>query len=140
MEWCYIITTDNKVDELLRFEPTFNASLCNKQGKFLRIDHTFWACKFARNSQNKSDYTSLFTIMNEYQEILAYFFCDSKSLNELKTEFLLFKKRMIENVSVIWTDNPRSDANFLREIFGEDLIIKKDIFHVLQDYYKMCFK
>lgn len=80
--------------------------------------------------------------MNEYAEVLGYYFCTSKSLAELQQELTLLAKRYSSNesIKVIYTDNPGSDESFLKNVFGASVLVKRDIFHVLNEYFKMCFK
>jgi hypothetical protein len=127
-------------DEIMRIEPLMSGQVGSLRGRYLKIDHTFYVCKFGRDGAKLQEYSSLFTVMNEYAEVIAFYFCDTKSLNELSTELNLLNERLNGEVRAIWTDNPRGDSAFLKNTFGEDVIVKRDLFHVLQDYYKMCFK
>jgi hypothetical protein len=59
----------------------------------------------------------------------------------LKVELELVANRYSadDKVKVIYTDNPKSDNAFLHRIFGSHVHVKRDIFHVLNDYFKCCY-
>lgn len=46
---------------------------------------------------------------------------------------------MAAPVQLIYTDNPKADVDILKEIFGPEIKVKKDIWHVLDKYYKACY-
>jgi hypothetical protein len=58
-------------------------------GEYLKIDHTFWITKFVRDKSGKQYYEAMLTVMNEYAEVIGYYFCTSKSLSELEKEMEL---------------------------------------------------
>lgn len=111
-------------------------------GEVLKIDHTFWITKFVRDPDGNQYYQAMMTVMNEYAEVLAFYFCTSKSLNELRSEFELLAKRHggSQRVKVVYSDNAMADSAFLKDIFGSTTQVKRDIFHVFNDFYKMCYK
>ena len=45
-----------------------------------------------------------------------------------------------KELRVIYVDKPSSDAAILKGIFGSHVEVKRDIFHVLNEYYKMMYK
>ena len=107
------------------------------------MDHTFWVTKFVRERNGDQFYYAMLTVMNEYAEVIAFYFCTSKSLFEVQEELKLIKARYDgeeDGVRMIYTDNPRSDECFLKDVFGNHVQVKRDIFHVLNDYFKACYK
>jgi hypothetical protein len=106
------------------------------------MDHTFWVAKFVREANGDQFYYAMLTVMNEYAEVMGFYFCSSKSLYELKEEMSLMNSRYAEgqNIKVVYTDNARADEMFLRSVFGDSIQVKRDIFHVLNDYFKSCYK
>ncbi len=95
-----------------------------------------------REANGDQFYYAMLTVMNEYAEVMGFYFCTSKSLYELEEEMKLLQKRYTDSsqVSVVYTDNARADELFLKSVFGEHIQVKRDIFHVLNDYYKGCYK
>jgi hypothetical protein len=131
------------IEELHEQERYMNASMRSLTGRCLKIDHTFWVTKFVRERNGDQFYYAMFTVMNEYAEVMAFYFCTSKSLAEVREELKLIKRRyegMEDSLQIIYTDNPRSDEVLLKEIFGDQVQVKRDIFHVLNDYFKACYK
>ena len=109
----------------------------------MKIDHTFWVTKFIRENNGDQFYYAMLTVMNEYAEVIAFYFCTSKRLSEVQEEMKLLQDRYNnagESVKVIYTDNPNADKNFLKSTFGEEIQVKRDIFHVLNGYFKACYK
>jgi len=106
------------------------------------MDHTFWVTKFVRDQNGDQTYYAMLTVMNEYAEVMAFYFCKSKSLYELKEELQLLKSRYTssDTIRVIYTDNASADEVFLKSVFGDGIQVKRDIFHVLNDYFKSCYK
>jgi hypothetical protein len=102
------------------------------------MDHTFWVAKFVREANGNQFYYAMLTVMNEYAEVMGFYFCSSKCLYELKEEMTLMNSRYAEgqNIKVVYTDNARADEMFLRSVFGASIQVKRDIFHVLNDYFK----
>ena len=127
------------LNEMRRLEPLLSAHMVSLHGTFLKIDHTFKVTKYLRSQDGTTIYSTLLNVMNEYQEVIAYYFWNSKSLADLDVELKLLCNRLgKDNVKAIATDNPRSDSRKLKEIFGDDVHIPRDIFHVLQDLFRHC--
>lgn len=66
-----------------------------------------------------------------------------KSLTELEKELSMIKGRACMRqtpIKCVYTDNPKSDAAFLKRIFGDHIEVLRDVFHVLQDIAKRCKK
>ena len=62
-------------------------------------------------------------------------------MQEIRTELIKLRDRLGEGtIKHLYTDNPWMDKNIFREIFGANLTISKDLFHVMQDLYAPCKK
>ena len=125
-----------------RLEPLIMGHISSLTGEFLRMDYTFRVAKFGKDANGDQAYSCMATTMNEYQEIAGFWLCKTKSLKEIKCEIQKMRRRIESNgkkCRVVWVDNPGSDTAFLREAFGSDVVVLRDIFHVLQDYFEACY-
>lgn len=130
------------VSNTQRMEPFFLAHMVERPARALKLDHTFAIAKSIRRSPSDRHplYSSLLTVMNEYQEVCAYYLTQTKSLLEIQVELKMLEQRPKVDVKQIYCDNPSADGRYLREVFGEDVHIFRDIFHVIQDIGKRCRK
>lgn len=66
-----------------RMLPFMDSYMLQLGGHILKIDHTFAVCKFIRSktSDTKQAYAAFFTVMNGCQEVIAYYFVQSKWLH-----------------------------------------------------------
>lgn len=128
--------------EILRLLPLIHGYTSLLHGAALKWDHTFWVAKMVTDENGTARSSCVFTIMNGVGEVLASYFCPSKSLNYLKQELQMFRNRnnFFETAKVVWTDNPTGDANTIRELFGPETLIKRDIQHAFLDYCKGCLQ
>ena len=114
--------------------------LCHKAvKKFLSFDHTF---KVAANiGYVRSDgkwvtlYNSVFIVMNEMGQIVAWKFTTSTSLDEV-TFLLNNLHNRLKNTWLpphrIFVDNYCSQRQKICVIFGPDTLVKLDIFYAIQ--------
>lgn len=101
----------------------------------ISFDHTF---KVASNigylrSDGKwiTQYNSVFIVMNEHGEVMAWQFTKSTSMDEVKELLIGVKERTSPEV-VILADNCCSIRRKLAEVFTENTTIKLDLFHAVQ--------
>ena len=73
-------------------QPVIAAQMQAQTGAVLKLDHTFWGAKFARNDQEQ-EFSSILTIMNEKSQLFGLYFCTSKSLLEVKEELISIARR-----------------------------------------------
>lgn len=62
-------------------------------GRILRSDHTHEVCKYIRNSDHQKVYSAVLTIMNEWGQIVAQWFVETKSYAEVNDAFAALKDR-----------------------------------------------
>ena len=128
-------------DDVRRNLPLVAGYTALLRGTVLKWDHTFWVAKLIVNADGRKHSTALFSIMNEVGEILGSYFCHNKSLQSLKTEISMLRDRITHDhhpVKVIYTDNPNADKRFIGEIFGSTILVRRDVYHAIQDYTKGC--
>lgn len=129
-------------EEVERLEPVMVKHMQQMGGQYLRCDHTFWVAKYTCAADGKPIFSCLLTFMTEYGTVSGYWMAQTKSMYDLNSEVSQMKAHINSlgfSVKVIWVDNPASDTAFLKSIFGEDVQVKRDLFHVLQDYYNSCY-
>lgn len=54
--------------------------------RIIKLDHTFKAASKVRGRSGEQQWGAIFTIMNEYCQILAQFACPTKSLSEVQVQ------------------------------------------------------
>ena len=102
----------------------------------LRLDHTF---KVASNvgylrSDGKwiTQYSSLFIMLNERGEVVAWQLTNSTSLDEVEQTLSKVRERVDEgNGITLYVDNCCQVRRKLRQIFGTH-VVKLDVFHAVQ--------
>lgn len=132
------------VEELIRLEPHLVADMVNIKATVLKTDHTFKLCKSVRSYGSKlPSYYGAVHIMNEVGEICAFYYTYTKSFEELTKEFELFRdrvRRLEGKVERIYIDNPDTAGMFFKRIFGDDVEICYDIFHIMDDFHRLLAK
>jgi len=115
-------------DEVRRLLPLIHGYTGLLTGEVLKWDHTFWVARLMTDANGVGSKTCVFSVMNEYGEVLASYFCESKSLNELRKEVQMLKVRLLQGgqVKLIYTDNPGGDLTFIHSVFGQNTIVKRD--------------
>ena len=127
--------------EMSRQEPLIWSYLSNLGGNTIKLDHTFDIANFGRVSGTRGTscmFYSFLAVMNEFGEVIGFWFCFSKSLEELRRQFMDLSRRDNVDVSVVYTDNPKSDSAFLKSIFGDNVCVFRDVFHLFHDFFKLC--
>ena len=116
----------------------YTTSMAKKTAKkFISFDHTF---KVAANlgylrpdGKWITQYNSAFIVMNEVGHIMAWQFTKTTSIDEVNSLLKGVSRRIqIENHPLILVDNCCLLRNKLKDIFGESVIVKLDIFHAIQ--------
>ena len=102
----------------------------------LRLDHTF---KVALNigflrSDGKwiTQYGSVFLVLNDEGQVLTWQLTNSTSFDEVMPLLTALKKRIQNRPLIIYVDNCCQVKKKLQAIFGEDVIVKLDLFHAVQ--------
>jgi hypothetical protein len=62
--------------------------------RIIKLDHTFKAASKVRGRSGEQQWGAIFTVMNEYCQILAQFACPTKSLAEVQGEVASLFQRM----------------------------------------------
>ena len=111
----------------------------SKVRRCLRLGHTF---KVASNiGYLRSDgkgiilYETIFIVLNEEGVVVSWQFTKSTSLEEVKPLLLALKERieLPEHTPLtIYVDNCCQVRRQLKEIFGNDVLVKLDLFHAIQ--------
>jgi len=121
-------------------EDLYSTHMMNlKISNCIRLDHTF---KVASNiGYLRSDskwvtlYNSIFIVLNKVGQAIAWQFVKSTSLDEVKPLLMNIKQRMTEADKenfTIYVDNCCNCHLKLKAIFGENAMIKLDLFHAIQ--------
>ena len=129
------------VTNMKRLEPVMAEYTSRIGGRILKMDHTFKIAKFGRIGGTRDQHCQfycLLTIMNEFGEILAWWFVSSKSLAMLRTDLNKVAQREDIKLQDIWVDNPDQEGNFLKHTFGENVNVYRDIFHLTKDFFQEC--
>lgn len=91
-------------------------------GKILKGDHSFKFAKHMAKIDETSIFTALYTMTNEYEEIVHQVLVPSKSLSYLKFSLEMMRDAYIdyghEMPVVFFTDNVTGDKTFFEDIFG----------------------
>ena len=104
----------------------------------ISFDHTF---KVATNigylrSDGKwiTQYDSVFIVLNEKGQVMAWQFTETTSMDNVKTLLLGVKERMDvgNHKTLIIADNCCSIKGKLIEVFGNEINVKLDLFHAVQ--------
>jgi hypothetical protein len=90
-------------------------------GKVLKGDHSFKFSKHMAKLGEASAFTGLYTVNNEYEEIVHQILVPSKSLSYLKHSFEKMREAYVtyghQMPVVFFTDNVKSDKTFLEGMF-----------------------
>ena len=77
-------------------------------------------------------YGSVFIVLNEDGDVVAWQFTKTTSLEEVKPLLLKLKKRIQNESLVINTDNCCQVRQQIQDIFGQGVVVKLDLFHAVQ--------
>ncbi len=130
---CFISNFITSEDSYKRYIQSMNT------GSSLSFDHTF---KVAANigylrSDNKwvAQYDSVFLAMNKVGEIVSWKFSKGNSFHEIEPllKCLRARARLQGNpIQCTYVDNCCHWRNQLKGVFGEDCVVKLDLFHAVQ--------
>ena len=130
---CFMIVFQKYEQAYLSHMASFKVQRC------LRLDHTF---KVASNiGYLRSDgkwvtlYETIFIVLNEEGVVVSWQFTKSTSLEEVKPLLLALKERIElpeRTPLTIYVDNCCHVRKQLQEIFGNDVLVKLDLFHAVQ--------
>ena len=102
---------------------------------YISIDHTF---KVSSNiGYKRSDgkwvtlYNSVFIVLNEFGQVVAWQLTSSTSIDEVSFMLSELKSCMHQPVTV-FVDNCCQQISKLKEILGEEITVRLDIFHAIQ--------
>ena len=80
-------------------------------------------------------YETIFIVLNEEGVVVSWQFTKSTSLEEVKPLLLALKERIElpeRTILTIYVDNCCYVRKQLQEIFGNDVLVKLDLFHAIQ--------
>ena len=122
-----------------RFIDEYNRQKSTIQGSFykailasdsLHIDMVhFWG-----NDGSKEGAVGVWVMLNKYGEVVAVRSAASKSLEDaagLLKEIAVYAAAHDHKIKIVYTDNPEVDATQIRATFGQDALVRKDIFHII---------
>eukprot|EP00466_Bigelowiella_natans_P009732 jgi/Bigna1/137792/aug1.41_g12500 len=113
------LTKACKRDHELRLE-WLDHQLSQARGSVLKIDHSFKVPKRMRD-RGMQLFESCFTVLNEYDQVVAMNLCHTKSLHELRAVLTRLKRRCEacgeEGPNCVFTDDV-SDAQFSENTLG----------------------
>ncbi len=129
---CFIV-------HFLKYQHAYNAYMSSVPIKnVISVDHTFKVPSnigYCRPDKKWVKlYTSVFICMNGIGQIVGWQFTATTSIDEVHALLMHIKSRMQPEGKKIevFVDNCCSVRNKLQEIFGNDALIKLDVFHAIQ--------
>lgn len=107
-------------------------------GTIMKGDHTFAPAKMMRVA-GKNPFAAVYTVMNEAGLLVSQHFTESKKPSETIPVLENVRDRHLKlgdggPVKVWYTDMCCQEANTLRSVFGSDIVIKLDPFHLMQRF------
>jgi hypothetical protein len=129
----------------------------------VRYDLTFYIATLGAHVGGGGEpFAAMLTVSNMTGDILLVRFLRGKSNDELKPILIALRKQIEKNnwrelraanelrevkwteaemaeqvrVRVVSTDNPRVDEKFIKEVWGDDVIVQDDLFHMLQKIFR----
>ena len=110
-----------------------------KVQRCLRLDHTFKVASNIRYLRSDGKwvtlYDTIFIVLNEEGIVVSWQFTKSTSLEEVKPLLVALKERieLHEHTPLtVYVDNCCHVRRQLKEIFGNDVLVKLDLFHAVQ--------
>jgi hypothetical protein len=127
-----------------RTEPYFLAYNGAIRAKVLALDHTFKVAKCVQlalpGKRRVSLFSAVLLVTNEFGQVCAYFFANSKSLKACATGLKGAYDRVVANngpddkIVAVFSDQPDKDERTLRDILGEpELKVLLDVYHAIHD-------
>lgn len=122
-----------------------------KCDQFVSWDHTFWGAQHGVKEVYHINgvrhvaptHTCIFTVLTGTGQIAWVSYEDSKSIAEQEDKSLRWLKDNgqsdPEQAWTIVTDDPMHDHVVAARVFGTNCSLRKDIFHVLASWYKVCY-
>lgn len=115
----YFRTLYTSIIETLR--PKMNKHMMILDGKVLKGDHSFKFPKHMAKIEETSVFTGLYTVTNEYEEIVQQVLVPSKALSYLRYSFEKMREAYTiyghEMPVAFFTDNVKGDKSFLEGVF-----------------------
>ena len=109
--------------------------ISEKQGNWISLDHAFKASSNVGYWEGKlwrKLYYSLFIAMNENSDILTWQFTKGTSLDKVELLLQGLTERLDGMPTGVVVDNCCTVRKKLQGIFGENTVVKLDIFHAIQ--------
>jgi hypothetical protein len=120
------------LEELTRQMPllqsSFLSSILASQSLHIDMWHPFGQTGSATGE------TGFWVFLNGYAELVAGRSATSKSLEDAASVLdviAAYCKKHGHKIKVVFTDNPEIDQSQLRKAFGEDVVVCKDVFHII---------
>ncbi|CAO3620732.1 unnamed protein product [Mucor hiemalis] len=103
------------------FRPKMDKHMMILEGKILKGDHSFKFPKHMAKIEDTSVFTGLYTMTNEYEEIVQQLLVPSKALVYLKHSFEKMREAYFdyghEMLVAFFTDNVKGDKAFVENVF-----------------------
>lgn len=116
----YFRTIYTSIIEVL--QPKMDKHMMLLDGKVLKGDHSFKFTKHMAKIEDSSVFSTLYTMTNEYEEIVLQALVPSKALSYLKHSFEMmqeaYKDYGHDMPLVFFTDNVSGDKTFLESMFS----------------------
>lgn len=110
-------------------------------GRVLCGDHTFKiASKIYVMRDGKRVYTSVYTIMNEFREIVVQYICRTKSEKEVKGALQQLVEDGMSLPEVWYTDTCCTTRKVIHEVFGGGVQVRLDPYHFMDRYNRSLSK
>ncbi len=115
-------------------EPIMSSWMMQYTGRIIKCDHTHKSAKIVKVNGEKPC-EALFSVMNEFNEIMGFYITGGKSMSELEEALKAMRKRYehlpeVCQIKGCFTDKCCADRALLRAIFGS-ILVKLDMFHLL---------
>jgi hypothetical protein len=113
--WCYICFVEDKIPYYLRHQQMVD-------GKSWSVDHSMKVTKVILVCSERA-YTAMYTVMNEYGQVVAWWLTNTTSLAELKNGLKALKRRYevhgFEGPEFVTSDRCCQEREFWKDVVGD---------------------
>jgi len=129
------VITNRFVEDFMRRERFLTSYLASTTGRVLCWDHTYELARKAKIN-NRSAHAALFSVLNEYNQVLACKFVQGEDMAEAGEVLEEVKHRLqalgVEEVDSVYSDRCCQDKGLISELFPHLDGIGLDLFHAIQ--------